>query len=176
MLEETVTREDVTVEFKTEATEVASVLQNTENAIGLLPQPFVTVACSQNEALRIALDLTEEWDKVQGEEKSSLVTGVTVVRNEFLEEHPEAVKIFLEEHKSSADFVNQNVEEAAAWIESYDIVKAAVATKAIPYCNITCITGKDMKDKLSGYLNSLFEQNKESVGGQLPDEAFYYTK
>lgn len=170
------TREDVTVEFKTEATEVASVLQNTENAIGLLPQPFVTVACSQNEALRIALDLTEEWDKVQGEEKSSLVTGVTVVRNEFLEEHPEAVKIFLEEHKSSADFVNQNVEEAAAWIESYDIVKAAVATKAIPYCNITCITGKDMKDKLSGYLNSLFEQNKEAVGGQLPDEAFYYTK
>ena len=100
----------MTVEFKTEATEVASVLQNTENAIGLLPQPFVTVACSQNEALRIALDLTEEWDKVQGEEKSSLVTGVTVVRNEFLEEHPEAVKIFLEEHKSSADFVNQNVD------------------------------------------------------------------
>ena len=63
------TREDVTVEFKTEATEVASVLQNTENAIGLLPQPFVTVACSQNEALRIALDLTEEWDKVQGKKQ-----------------------------------------------------------------------------------------------------------
>lgn len=170
------TRDDVAVEFKTEATEVASILQNTENAVGLLPQPFVTVACNQNEALRIALNLTEEWDKVQGEEKSSLVTGVTVVRNQFLEEHPEAVKTFLEEHKSSADFVNKNIEEAAALIESYDIVKAAIAEKAIPYCNITCITGKEMKEKLSGYLNSLLEQNPEAVGGQLPDEAFYYTK
>lgn len=170
------TRDDVAVEFKTEATEVASILQNTENAVGLLPQPFVTVACNQNEALRIALNLTEEWDKVQGEEKSSLVTGVTVVRNQFLEEHPEAVKTFLEEHKSSADFVNKNIEEAVALIESYDIVKAAIAEKAIPYCNITCITGKEMKEKLSGYLNSLLEQNPEAVGGQLPDEAFYYTK
>lgn len=170
------TRDDVAVEFKTEATEVASILQNTENAVGLLPQPFVTVACNQNEALRIALNLTEEWDKVQGEEKSSLVTGVTVVRNQFLEEHPEAVKTFLEEHKSSADFVNKNIEEAAALIESYDIVKAVIAEKAIPYCNITCITGKEMKEKLSGYLNSLLEQNPEAVGGQLPDEAFYYTK
>lgn len=170
------TRDDVAVEFKTEATEVASILQNTENAVGLLPQPFVTVACNQNEALRIALNLTEEWDKVQGEEKSSLVTGVTVVRNQFLEEHPEAVKTFLEEHKSSADFVNKNIEEAAALIESYDIVKAVIAEKAIPYCNITCITGKEMKEKLSEYLNSLLEQNPEAVGGQLPDEAFYYTK
>lgn len=170
------TRDDVAVEFKTEATEVASILQNTENAVGLLPQPFVTVACNQNEALRIALNLTEEWDKVQGEEKSSLVTGVTVVRNQFLEEHPEAVKTFLEEHKFSADFVNKNIEEAAALIESYDIVKAVIAEKAIPYCNITCITGKEMKEKLSGYLNSLLEQNPEAVGGQLPDEAFYYTK
>lgn len=166
--------EDVTVEFKTEATEVASILQESENAIGLLPQPFVTVAMMQNEALRIALDLTEEWEKVQPEEESSLVTGVTVVRNEFLKEHPSSVNTFLEEHKTSADYANNHIEEAAALIESYDIVKAAVAQKAIPYCNITCITGSEMEEKLSGYLAALFEQNPASVGGKLPDEAFYY--
>ena len=78
------TADDVTLEYKSEATEVAAVLAADENAIGLLPQPFVTVACSQNEKLHIALDLTEEWNKVTGDSQSQLVTGVTIVRKEFL--------------------------------------------------------------------------------------------
>ena len=36
--------EDVTLEYKSEATEVAAVLSENPDAVGLLPQPFVTVA------------------------------------------------------------------------------------------------------------------------------------
>ena len=42
-------KDDVTLEFKSEASEVASVLAEDPNAIGLLPQPFVTAALAQNE-------------------------------------------------------------------------------------------------------------------------------
>mgnify|MGYP007104221654 FL=1 len=59
-------------------------------------------------------------------------------------------------------------------VEKYGIVKAAVAEKAIPACNIVCITGADMQQKLSGYLNVLFEQNPKAVGGALPADDFYY--
>ena len=31
-----------------------------------------------------------------------------------------------------------------------------------------------MKEALNGYLSVLFEQNPASVGGSLPDDAFYY--
>lgn len=166
--------EEVTIEFKSEAAEVANVLSTQENTIAVLPQPFVTVALSQNETLNIKLDFTEEWNRVSDKNGSSLVTGVTIVRSEFLEENEEAVRTFLQEQAASVDYVTQDIEGAANLVEYYDIIKAPIAKKAIPYCNITCITGEEMETQLSGYLNALYEENKESVGGTLPDETFYY--
>lgn len=169
------TGDDVTLEYKSEATEVAAVLANDPDAIGLLPQPFVTVACNQNENLHIALDLTEEWNKVQGDNGSQLVTGVTIVRNEFLKSNEDVVELFLEESESSVDFTNNNPDEAAALIADLGIVeKAEIAKAAIPYCNITYIDGEEMKTALSGYLSVLFEQDPASVGGALPEDDFYY--
>ena len=166
---------DVSLEYKSEATEVAAVLAQKPEAIGVLPQPFVTAACAQNEALGVVLDLTQEWAVVQGEGGSSLVTGVTVVRNAFLIENKAAVDQFLEEHAASAAFANENVEEAAELAAAAGIIeKAPVAVKAIPKCNITYIDGADMQTALSGYLEVLFEQDESSVGGSLPGDDFYY--
>lgn len=166
---------DVTVEYKSEAAEVAAILKEQPNAIGLLPQPFVTVAMAQNESLKIVMDLTQEWDNLQIEEGGRLVTGVTVCRQEVLNEKEGAVKLFMEEHFESADFANSHVEEAAQMVVDTGIIeKAAIAQKALPYCSIVCIDGNDMKEMLSGYLNVLFQQDPASVGGQLPDDRFYY--
>ena len=168
--------EDVTLDFRSEATEVAAILAENPEAVGLLPQPFVTVALSQNDALSIIMDLTEEWDKLQAENSNSrLVTGVTIVNNDFLSSHPDMVDAFLEEHEASALYTDNHPAEAAELIAAAGIVaKAPIAEQALPYCNITCITGEDMKEALSGYLEVLYEQAPESVGGSLPDDAFYY--
>ena len=171
------TSDEVTVEYKSEATEVAAVLAKDSNAIGLLPQPFVTAAMAQNEELEMVLDLTKEWDNVQSANGGSLVTGVTVCRSQLLEDEisANAVNVFMKEHKESAEFANANVDETAQLVASAGIIeKAPVAAKAIPYCSITYIDGEEMKEKLSGYLNVLYEQDPSSVGGQLPDEAFFY--
>ena len=90
---------DCTLEYKSEATEVAALLAENPDAIGLLPQPFVTAACAQNDALSVILDMNAEWEKLQGEDGSRLVTGVTVVRNEFLQEHENAVAAFMEAYE-----------------------------------------------------------------------------
>lgn len=175
LAEHGLTTEDVKLEYKAEPTEVVSVLSEDENAVGLLPQPFVTVAQAQNEKIRIALDLTKEWDALQEEGGSALVTGVTVVRTEFLEENEEAVAGFLEDHEYSTAYTNEHPEEAAALIEELGIVaKAPIAQKAIPMCNITYIDGEEMQEKLGGYLEALYEMEPKFVGGALPDEAFYY--
>ena len=167
--------DDVTIEYKSEATEVAAVLKEQEDAIGLLPQPFVTAAMAQNENLKMVLDLTEEWDKTQPENGSSLVTGVTVCRKEVLEQNPEAAELFVKEHGESAEWVNANVTDAAELVAAAGIIeKAPIAAKAIPYCSIVCIDGKDMKTRLSGYLEALYEMEPSAVGGQMPDDGFYY--
>lgn len=166
---------DVTLEYKSVATEVAAVLTETPEVVGVLPQPYVTAACAQNENLSVVLDLTKEWATVQGEGGSSLVTGVTVVRNAFLEENKAAVDKFLEEHAASTDYANEHVEEAAELVAAAGIIeKAPVAVKAMPKCNITYIDGTDMQTALSGYLEVLFEQDASSVGGSLPNDDFYY--
>lgn len=167
--------DEVTLEYKSEATEVAAMLVEDTDAIGVLPQPFVTAACAQNENLSVVMDLTKEWAAIQGEGGSQLVTGVTVVRNDFLNENQAAVDKFLEEYKASAAYANENVEEAAELVVSAGIMeKAAVAAKAMPNCNITYIDGTDMKTALSGYLEVLYNQDASSVGGALPADDFYY--
>lgn len=167
--------QDCTLEYKSEATEVAALLAEDPDAIGLLPQPFVTAACAQNEALSIIFDMNEEWEKVQGEGGSRMVTGVTVVRKEFLEENENAVKTFLAEHEASAAAINADPAGGATLVVEAGIVaKEPIAQKAIPFCHIVSITGEDMKQALSGYLQVLYDQSPEAVGGNLPGDDFYY--
>ena len=167
---------DVQIEWKSEHAECVQALATASgSAVAMLPQPFVTTAQAQNDQIRVALDLTEEWDRVQtGDEKSSMVTGVAIVRAEFADENPAAVDAFLGHYAASVDFVNGDVEAAAELVGDYDIVPAEVALKAIPECNIVCVTGADMKERLSGYLAVLADQNVEAVGGSLPGDDFYY--
>lgn len=163
---------DVTIEWKSEPTEIVAQMAAQDHVIALLPQPFVTVAQSKFEDLAISIDLTEEWDKLDN--GSQLITAGLVVRTEFAKEHPQAVADFLEEYNASTAYVNENVAEAAQLVEQYDIVEAAVAEKAIPYCNIVCITGQEMMTSVQGYFQVLFDQNPQSVGGTLPGDDFYY--
>lgn len=163
---------DVTIEWKSEPAEIVAQMAAQDHVIALMPQPFVTVAQSKFSDLTVALDLTAEWDKLDN--GSQLITAGLVVRKEFAQAHPQAVADFLKEYAASTAYVNENVTEAAQLVEQYDIVEAAVAEKAIPACNIVCITGQEMMTSVQGYLQVLFDQNPQAVGGSLPGDDFYY--
>ena len=161
---------DVKIEFLADHAELATKLKENKVAIGMLPEPQVTAA-TMGSNVRIALDLTKEWDKVSD---TALVQGCIIVNNEFASKYPSALKGFLEEYKKSVDFVNNNVDEAAALVEKAGIIpKAAISKKAIPNCNICLVTDKEAHVSIKDMLNILFSANPSSVGGKLPDEEFY---
>lgn len=164
---------DVTIEFKSEATEVGALLAAAEgDMIAMLPQPYVTAVQAQNPDITVCLDMTEEWGKISDQQ---LITGVLVARKEFIENNKEAFDAFLEDYAASAAYVTENVDEAAAWVVEYGIIaKEPLAKKAIPQCNITCVQGEDMKALVSNYCSVLSGLNPEAVGGAMPDDAFYY--
>ena len=164
---------DVTIEYKSEASECAAVMAESENAIAVLPQPYVTAAQLQNENIKIALSLTDEWDKVS---ETPLITGVTIAQKSVIEENTVAFDDFIGEYQASVDFVNENTDEAAELIGNYDIVKAPVAKKALPYCNITLLRREDMRSAVTGYWNILFDADPKSVGGKLPNDDAFYTE
>lgn len=163
---------DLTIEWKSEQNECVAALASGAAEIAVMPQPFVTVAQGKVEGLRVAVSLTEEWEKLDN--GSAMLTGVVVTRRSFAEEHPEAVEAFLRDYADSVAWVNGQPADAAQLIGNYGIVAAAVAEKALPHCNIVCITGAEMKEKLSGYLAALAEVAPEAVGGNVPAEDFYY--
>lgn len=167
---------DLTVEFKSEATEIAALLTGdtaVPGTIAVLPQPYATTVLLNNADARIALDLTEEWTNAGID--GSLITGVLVMNRSFADENPQLVESFLKDYEASVQWVGGNTEAAAELIAAFDIVpKAAVAVKALPYCNIAFRSGAEMKRDVSAYLSVLFEQNPASVGGSLPESDFYY--
>lgn len=166
----------VTLEFKSEPTEVLSALLADPSAVGVLPEPFKTAAIAKSEGkLSAPVSLTVAWDELAGDTGSRLLTGVTVVRRAFAEEHPEAVAEFLHCHAASVKAVNAvPADWAPAVVDAGIVDSATIAEKAIPGCMLVCQTGKDMKAALGGYLQVLADADASAVGGKLPADDFYY--
>jgi NitT/TauT family transport system substrate-binding protein len=141
--------------------------------LAVLPEPLVTITKSANADVKVAMDLTAEWNKVSPE--NSLVQGCIVVRKEFAEQHPAEVAAFLKEYEASVNFLMSNVSEASEMVAAQGIfAKAQVAAKAIPNCNICYMTGEEMKNAMTSFLTIMLGVQPNSIGGKLPGDDFYY--
>lgn len=169
--------ENVTVEYKQEHAEILPLMLSGQAQIAMLPQPFVTSALEKDPEIRVALDLTQEWDKAT-DSQSGLTMGCVLVRSEFLEENREAVDRFLDEYRESVELANSDagLEHTAQLAQQYDVMTQEVALKAIPECNIVFVEGDEMQRIASGCLQVLYDADPKSVGGTLPDDAFYYKR
>ena len=166
---------DVKIEYYSEASEVTAQMAATKkDAIAVLPQPYVTAAQMKDSDLRVVLDLTKEWNKVCD---TQLITGVTVVRTAYAEDHPDVVQAFLNDYEKSVNTANTDIDGTAALCEEIGVVaKAAIAKKALPKCNIVYRRGEEMKKDISAYLQVLYDASPAAVGGKLPDDSFYWVK
>ncbi len=162
---------DVNLQFVAQPQELVA-KATMENQIVIAPQPVATMITVKDTAAKIVIDMNDEWKKVSD---TDLVMGCVIANNDFIKANPEAVKTFLKEYKASIEKVNSDIDNAAALCEKYGIVSPApAAKKAIPYCHIVFQSGKTLKTNLSAYLEFLFSSNPQSIGGKLPNDAFYY--
>lgn len=169
--------DSLNIEWRNEATEILPLLKAEAGSIAMIPQPFVTAAQAQIADLRIALDFNGEWARVaaDGANGASNVTGVLVARTDFATQYPNTVATFLSEYKASIEYAQSHVDEAAALVVEYGILAAVpIAKAALPKCALSYIDGAAMKTALSFYLEKLYEIAPASIGGKLPEDAFYY--
>lgn len=165
---------DVTIKFVTENDELAALMIKGDASIAMVPEPLVTTLKSKKATLRTALNMTEEWDNV-ADGKSSLMMGCIVARKDFVAAHPDGIRTFLQEYEASIERANAMRPETAKLCKKYGIIDdEAVAENAIVGCNLVYMEGEKMKTQLSGYLGVLMDANAKSIGGKLPDDAFYY--
>ncbi len=163
---------DTEIIYVAEHAEAAAALADGSADAAVLPEPNVTAVMMSNENIRIALDLTEEWNKISD---NDLAMGCVIVRTDFLNEHQDAIENFLDEYEESISYVNENPEDAAVLVEKHGIMaSAAAARKAIPNCNIVYIEGAEMQAILEGLYGVLYDAEPKSVGGAIPPVEFYY--
>lgn len=162
---------DSTTYSTPDALRAAVVAGQVEYAI--LPEPMVTIATKANTNLKVTLNLTTEWNNVSG--GNQLVQGCVVVRKDFAEKYPGSVNKFLEEYKASIESLNANPAQAAAYIKEFNIfANDAVATLAIPKCNIVYMDGASMKTAMKSFIEAMYSVAPQSVGNALPADDFYY--
>lgn len=170
---------DVTIEYKNEHAELATLMASNKAAICMLPEPNVTSVLRENKEIRRALNLTTEWDKAteKSGEKSTLAQGCIIVNKEFAQKNKAAVDQFLTEYKASVDYVTASAVDASQLVEDFGIMpKALIAELAIPNCNIIFLEGDSMKTTMQANLNVLFKANAKSIGGAMPGDDFYYSR
>ena len=164
---------DVNIEWMAAQEVTARMLQSTDG-VCLLPVPAATALMLKDSTVREALNVSDEWDKIS---ESPLVMGCVVVRNAFLQEHPELVEQFMADYKASINFIKDeaNLASAAEMVAANGIAaNAAIAAKAIPQCNLVFMAGEEMRSAIQSYYEVLFTANPASIGGSNPDDDFYY--
>ncbi|MCL1816038.1 MAG: ABC transporter substrate-binding protein [Clostridiales bacterium] len=164
--------ENIDVVFENDHTELATMLAIGKVDLAMLPEPFVTSVMAKNTAVSTLFDLSAEWEALG---TGSLAMTALVSSADFITDHPQAVEQFLSDMKTSINFAVNNVAKAATLCEKFDIIPtAAVAELAIPRCNLTFITGQEMKEAITAYYEVLYAANPQSIGGVMPEEGFYY--
>lgn len=138
-------------------------------------QPYVTANKKNIKEYQVISDFSEEWKRIQGEEYSMPATCM-VANSEYLQENQELIGRF-----------NQNISEAIQWTVDNPIaagnlasvnlnVNAELVAEAMPgFCFNYQSTGESKND-IEKYFEILLELKPESIGGILPDKAFYYLK
>ncbi len=163
---------DLTIEYKSEHAQLAALLASERVELAVLPEPFVTQVINKNSNVKVILDLTKEWKNIS--KGNTLTMGCVAVNIDFVEKNKDKFNEFLNEYKESVKFVNNQVSDSAYLADKYGIMDESVAKQAIPKCNVVFIDGNDMKVKVGSFLKVLWNFDPKSVGGELPDDSFFY--
>lgn len=163
--------DSVKVEYISDNAELIAKLADGSAEVALLPEPHVSIATAQNENVRVALKVNDLWSE---KNDTQLVQGVYIVRSDYLASNKEQVDAFLKDAAESAKKVVSEEDAADVVVAQGIIGKEPIAKRAIPNCNITLITGSEMKVSVSAMLKVLFDANPKSIGGAMPGDDFYY--
>lgn len=163
--------DSVNVEFIADNAELITKLGDGSAEIALLPEPHVSVACAQNENVRVALKVNDLWS---AKNDTQLVQGVYIVRKSYLESNKAQVDAFLKDAEVSATKVVTEADAPDVIAAQGIIAKAPIAKRAIPNCNICLVKGAEMKATVAAMLQVLYDANPKSVGGSMPNDDFYY--
>lgn len=153
--------EDITAQLSADPSKVAIVAE--PDASSLLAGAPGTVR---------AFSLKDSWENVTA--TGSLISSVTLVHRNYYENKRAVVDNLLRETAMSIVKAERAANQTAKLAGKFGITQAAVVPLALPYANLKCITGDQMKSRISSYLIAIAEVDSAAIGRSVPGEDFYY--
>lgn len=153
--------EDITAQLSADPSKVAIVAE--PDASSLLAGVPGTVR---------AFSLKDSWENVTA--TGSLISSVTLVHRNYYENKRAAVDNLLRETAMSIVKAERAANQTAKLAGKFGITQSAVVPLALPYANLKCITGDQMKSRLGAYLIAIAEVDSAAIGRSVPGEDFYF--
>ncbi|MCT4633834.1 MAG: ABC transporter substrate-binding protein [Firmicutes bacterium] len=171
LLSETGISEDVKLNYVNGGQEVASGLIAEKFTTGLVPEPALSIVMKKNKNVSYILDVQGLWKEING--NYSYPQASLIVKGELIENNPEFVEKFVKEYSQAVAWVNENPDKATEYSNELELIKG-IGKDGIERSNLNFVTAKEAKKDIEAYLNVLKDFAPDAVGGQLPDENFYY--
>ncbi len=144
--------------------------------IAVLSEPLISMVKVKKEGIITLFNLEEEWGKVFNNDFAIPQTSL-LVKSSFAKDNPELIDSFIEQYRKSCSKIESDIKRAGQLAVDYNILPdAKVAQMAIPGCNMNVQAAWEVKKKVQAFLNVFYKFNPKSIGGRLPDEAFFFEK
>lgn len=167
---------DVKLTYLSGGSELASNYIAGKSSITIMPEPMLTIVNTKKPETKLVMDLQEEWNKQNGTEFGYPQASL-IVKTELVENNKEFVNVFIEEFENSVKWLESEPTMAGEYYnELVTSLDSKVVEKSLPGSNLKYISAEEAKADIEKYLNVLMDFSKDSIGGKLPDEGFYFTK
>ncbi len=166
---------DVKLDFSAQAPQIAQLIIAKRAETAFIPQPFVLQIETKSEEAKTVLNPQKELLRIRGGEQEFPFTAFAI-SPKLYENRPEAAAALTEALEKSIKWTLKNPVEASLIIERFGIMSASIAEKAIPVSGIKYIPAPQAQESVEDFLNMMLDLDPVSVGGNLPDEGFYFGK
>jgi len=164
--------ENIEIVYSTPS-EIAQMVKAGKIEYAMNIEPFITASKIGNKNIRVIFDYMKEWKKLKGEQYSIPNAGI-VTNNKFLKGNKKLVALFEKEYEKALIWTLGNPKKAAQLAEKYLGLNASLIEKSMPTLGLEYRSANDSKKDLKKYYETLLNFKADSIGGEIPDENYYY--
>ena len=172
---DTATAGVVTLNYVNTGSELIPLLKQGKAEYGIMGEPAVTKA-NANAGTSTVFDIQALWQEATGSATAGFPQAGVFVKDSLLtSEHAAFIEWFITKLTENDEWAPANAETVSSALTSAGSTSLAGLTSAtIAACNLDTIKAADAKAAVNTYLKVLFDFNKATVGGKMPDDNFFY--
>jgi NitT/TauT family transport system substrate-binding protein len=169
--------EDFQMEYVSAPPQLIKLLATGRAEYGVLPEHPASAAIlksrQQGRAIGRVMDLQEEWGETTGRQPR-IPQGSVIVTGELAREYPGLVDALHRELVEAAEWVMNNPAEAAQFAQGHFQQQPPLIRNSIPHFNLDVVSASEAREELEFFYEQLASMSPEIIGGELPDDGFYY--